>query len=116
MLRQIFTIPYAGLPYSRAEAKYIDFSTVELNATLSTSLPTMIYKTPNIPPLWSITDLGSCKWTRSPSSWSSSTLAPFTIPCSLGQMVRADLLPANTTFVPTYYGSYDPAVRWDLAP
>ena len=110
---KIFTIPYVGLPYSRRDAKYIDQS----NLTISPSGPAVPW-----PVVWTYNeDNGNFTYyngsgiqvlDKKPIIIDELEVGPLVNILQPTYLCRADLLAANTTFKPTYYG-YDHTVEWN---
>ncbi|KAH7363774.1 peptidase S8/S53 domain-containing protein [Rhexocercosporidium sp. MPI-PUGE-AT-0058] len=101
-----FVIPYAGLPYSRFSAEYFDTSN---NTGFPYPMSTVDYYYPNITVsgdlhvyTWAEIGGGSVPW----------VIINF---FHLTQELRMDILPANTTFVPDYYG-FDPKFEFEYQP
>lgn len=110
---QTFTIPYVGLPYSRRDAKYIDQS----NLTVSSTGPAVPW-----PVIWTYNeDNGNFTYyngsgiqvlDKKPIIINELEVGPLVNVLQPTYLCRADLLAANTTFKPTYYG-YDNTVEWN---
>ncbi|KAH8900461.1 subtilisin-like protein, partial [Thozetella sp. PMI_491] len=109
---ETFSLPYEGLPYSRRNAKYINIATVQVTEDLSMPWPFMYEEDPDLGNYTFYNDSGIMVLDKRPI-----IIHDYIVGLLFGIMqpsanVRADLLPANTTLVPTYYG-YDRTAEWN---
>ncbi|KAH9212883.1 hypothetical protein DL95DRAFT_391045 [Leptodontidium sp. 2 PMI_412] len=100
-----FIIPYAGLPYSRFSTEYFDTS----NTGWPYPMSTVDFYAGNITVSG---DLHVYTWAKLGGGSVSWVVLNF---FHLTQELRMDILPANTTFVPDYYG-FDLKFEFDYQP
>lgn len=110
-----FTIPYAGLPYSRYNASYIDLSNHTLSDTVSVPWPVMWEYDPRFDNFTYYNGSGIMIIDKAPVIWYDYEVGPLINCLQPTGNLRVELLAANTTFKPTHYG-YDPTVEWDYIP
>lgn len=100
-----YTLPYAGLPYSRWSATYIDTGTHPLNTSLSVAWPTIIMYNEDTSTIANYYNgSGIMVLDKRPIIIQDLDVGPLFNTLQPSWNVRVELLAANTTFVPTHYG------------
>lgn len=107
-----YNLPYEGLPYSRWDAKYIDLGNQTLSATVSVPWPTMWEDDTDNNTFTYYNGSGIMVLDKRAIIIDNLEVGPLINVLQPSKNVRADLLAANTTFVPDHYG-YDTSVEWD---
>lgn len=103
-----YHLPYEGLPYSRWNAKYIDTGSYTLNSSLTLPWPTIIMYNEDTKEIANYyNDSGIMVLDKRPIIIDELEVGPLFNTLQPSWNVRVEILAANTTFVPTYYG-YNP--------
>lgn len=100
-----YNLPYAGLPYSRWNARYIDTGTYTLNGSISVAWPTIVMYNEDTGAITNhYNGSGIMVLDKRPIIISDLDVGPLFNTLQPSWNVRVELLAANTSFVPDLYG------------
>lgn len=100
-----YNLPYGGLPYSRYNAQYLDLGSYSLNSTVTVPWPTIVMYNEDTNELVNYYNgSGVIVLDKAPIIRKELDVGPVFNILQPSWNVRAELLAANTTFVPDIYG------------